>query len=268
MGNKNSKPYQFSENEIYDLTRKFNKLDIDNDGQISVEDFLKVPNMHDSILLKRLISAFDRNQEGKINLKEFIQGISIFAFVPSKSNHHENNQNSKILEKRTRFLFDIYDVNGDGHIDRQELFSVVKGMAGDGIDDEDLQQVVDKTILYNDKTGNGMIDYDEFRVLLAEKNLEKIGMRMNIDPNQYLDSKIEEGRRPSQSKSGFSPIDPEELNQINHEMEDVDWSKFVKHNDGHRGAGQHHNQFDHEIMIDVDKKGDDEVTFNFSVYND
>ena len=250
MGNKNAKPYRFSEKEIWDLTRKFNKIDLDNDGQISVEDFLKVPNMQNSILVKRLISAFDKNQEGKINLQEFIQGIAIFAFVPSSTNKDNKigqNTNAEILEKRTRFLFDIYDINGDGHIDRYELFSVVKGLAGDGIADEDLQQVVDKTIIYNDKTGNGMIDYDEFRSLIAEKNLEKIGMRMNIDPNQYLDSK---DFRPINSRQ-YETDQLQGNSKEDDNMTDVDWSQYVRHN-------KKRNQ-------DEDSKNDDEVTFNFKV---
>ena len=45
----------------------------------------------------------------------------------------------------------IYDMDGDGYISNGELFQVLKMMVGSNLKDTQLQQIVDKTILFADK---------------------------------------------------------------------------------------------------------------------
>ncbi len=40
-----------------------------------------------------------------------------------------------------------YDIDNDGYISNAELFTVLKMMTGDNLNDEQLQQIVDKTII-------------------------------------------------------------------------------------------------------------------------
>ena len=46
------------------------------------------------------------------------------------------------------FVFRIYDMDRDGYISNGELFQVLKMMTGKNLTDPQLQQIVDKTILY------------------------------------------------------------------------------------------------------------------------
>ena len=39
-------------------------------------------------------------------------------------------------------------------------------MCGNNLEDRQLQQIVDKTIIYSDKNGDGMIDYEEFKAVV------------------------------------------------------------------------------------------------------
>ena len=50
-------------------------------------------------------------------------------------------------------FFRIYDMDNDGFISNGELFQVLKMMVGNNLKDTQLQQIVDKTILMNDKVG-------------------------------------------------------------------------------------------------------------------
>jgi hypothetical protein len=50
-----------------------------------------------------------------------------------------------------KFLFRIYDIDNDGYISNGELFQVLKMMVGSNLKDTQLQQIVDKTILFADK---------------------------------------------------------------------------------------------------------------------
>lgn len=58
--------------------------------------------------------------------------------------------------------FRVYDVDRDGFISNGELFQVLKMMVGSNLKDTQLQQIVDKTILFHDKDGDGKISFKEF----------------------------------------------------------------------------------------------------------
>ena len=50
-----------------------------------------------------------------------------------------------------KFFSRIYDMDNDGYISNGELFQVLKMMVGSNLKDTQLQQIVDKTILFADK---------------------------------------------------------------------------------------------------------------------
>ena len=58
--------------------------------------------------------------------------------------------------------FRIYDMDKDGYISNGELFQVLKMMVGTNLKDTQLQQIVDKTIIFADKDGDGKISFQEF----------------------------------------------------------------------------------------------------------
>ena len=58
--------------------------------------------------------------------------------------------------------FRIYDIDQDGFISNGELYQVLKTMVGNNLTDKQLQEIVDKTILYADKDGDGKISFEEF----------------------------------------------------------------------------------------------------------
>ena len=58
--------------------------------------------------------------------------------------------------------FRIYDIDQDGFISNGELFQVLKTMVGSNLTEKQLQEIVDKTIYYADKDGDGKISFDEF----------------------------------------------------------------------------------------------------------
>jgi len=48
-------------------------------------------------------------------------------------------------------MFAVYDMNGDGAVTNGELFYALKLIIGSSLEDVQLQQVVDKTLLNADK---------------------------------------------------------------------------------------------------------------------
>ncbi|KAF9196566.1 Calcineurin subunit B, partial [Haplosporangium sp. Z 27] len=56
----------------------------------------------------------------------------------------------------------VYDMDRDGFISNGELFLVLKMMVGSNLKDNQLQQIVDKTIMEADKDMDGKISFEEF----------------------------------------------------------------------------------------------------------
>lgn len=164
MGNEQSIPMEmcstFDVDEIKRLGKRFRKLDIDNSGSLSVDEFMSLPELQQNPLVQRVIDIFDEDQNGEVDFKEFIQGVSQFSVKGDKSS-------------KLKFAFRIYDVNNDGYISNGELFHVLKMMVGNNLKDSQLQQIVDKTILYADKDEDGKISFDEFCSIVGNTDIHK-----------------------------------------------------------------------------------------------
>uniref|UniRef100_A0A5F8G947 Protein phosphatase 3 regulatory subunit B, alpha n=1 Tax=Monodelphis domestica TaxID=13616 RepID=A0A5F8G947_MONDO len=152
-GNEASYPLEmcshFDADEIKRLGKRFKKLDLDNSGSLSVEEFMSLPELQQNPLVQRVIDIFDTDGNGEVDFKEFIEGVSQFSVKGDK-------------EQKLRFAFRIYDMDKDGYISNGELFQVLKMMVGNNLKDTQLQQIVDKTIINADKDGDGRISFEEF----------------------------------------------------------------------------------------------------------
>ena len=111
-------------------------------------------------LVKRVIAVLDRNNDGNISFLEFVQGLNSLSAGASQ-------------EDKLRFAFQIYDINNDGFISNGELFQVLKMMVGSNLKDTQLQQIVDKTILFADKDGTGKINFEEFCEVVGNTDVHK-----------------------------------------------------------------------------------------------
>ena len=99
--------------------------------------------------MKRVIAVLDKNKDGNISFLEFVQGLNSLSAGSSQ-------------EEKLRFAFQIYDINNDGFISNGELFTVLKMMVGSNLNDIQLQQLVDRTIIKADKDMDGKISFQEF----------------------------------------------------------------------------------------------------------
>uniref|UniRef100_A0A1I8HXX5 Calcineurin subunit B type 1 n=1 Tax=Macrostomum lignano TaxID=282301 RepID=A0A1I8HXX5_9PLAT len=139
----------FDMEELKRLGKRFKKLDIDGSGSLSVDEFMSLPELQQNPLVQRVIDIFDTDQNGEVDFKEFIDGVSQFSVKGDK-------------EAKLRFAFKIYDIDKDGFISNGELFQ-----------DTQLQQIVDKTIIFADKDGDGRISYEEFCDLVGGLDVHK-----------------------------------------------------------------------------------------------
>ena len=66
------------------LVDRFKKLDLDNSGSLSVDEFMSLPELQQNPLVQRVIEIFDDDGNGEVDFKEFIQGISQFSVKGDK----------------------------------------------------------------------------------------------------------------------------------------------------------------------------------------
>ncbi|KAJ4470052.1 calcium/calmodulin-dependent protein phosphatase [Lentinula lateritia] len=144
----------FNHSELERLKKRFMKLDSDGSGSIDREEFLRIPQIASNPLASRMIAIFDEDGGGTVDFQEFVGGLSAFSSRGGR-------------EEKLRFAFKVYDVDRDGYISNGELFLVLKMMVGNNLKDQQLQQIVDKTIMEADKDGDGKLDFEEFAMMVS-----------------------------------------------------------------------------------------------------
>ena len=105
-----------------------------------------------------MIAIFDEDGGGDVDFEEFVGGLSAFS-----------NKGNK--EQKLRFAFKVYDIDRDGYISNGELFIVLKMMVGSNLKDQQLQQIVDKTIMEADLDKDGKISFEEFTKMVESTDV-------------------------------------------------------------------------------------------------
>ena len=59
----------FSREEMGRLEKRFQKLDLDRSGSISVKEFLSVPELQENPLVQRVVDVFDQDASGEVDFK-------------------------------------------------------------------------------------------------------------------------------------------------------------------------------------------------------
>jgi serine/threonine-protein phosphatase 2B regulatory subunit len=174
--------YPFSQSEIRRLYRRFKKLDNTRNGVITRAQLLKIPELSMNPLAQRIISLFhpppdasvtsssdERRIRDAINFNDFLKMLSVFS------------ESSPVIEKE-RLAFLLYDIDKDGFISENELFEVMKTMVGDNVNDDDLRTMVKSTIKDGDTTGDGKLNFNEFRQLMKDEDIQsKMTIQFSAD---------------------------------------------------------------------------------------
>ena len=149
---------KFSPDEVSRLAKRFKKLDADGSGSLSWEELMNIPELGQNPLVQRVVDVFDEDKNGEVDFNEFLQGLSLFSTKGEK-------------EDKLRFAFKIYDMDNDGYISNGELYQVLKMMVGTNLKDTQLQQIVDRTILFADKDQDGRLSFEEFTVAVGNMDV-------------------------------------------------------------------------------------------------
>ncbi|KAA8520962.1 hypothetical protein F0562_011635 [Nyssa sinensis] len=155
----------FTVNEVealYDLYKKLSSSIIDN-GLIHKEEFqlaLFNSSSKQNLFADRIFDLFDLKHNGVIEFEEFVRSLSIF---------HPNAPEAE----KIAFVFRLYDLRQTGYIERDEYITLnideaaLLGELDLTLSDDAVEAIVDKTIMEADLKGDGKIDPEEWKELVA-----------------------------------------------------------------------------------------------------
>ncbi|XP_063943686.1 calcineurin B-like protein 7 isoform X1 [Daucus carota subsp. sativus] len=145
---------------LFDLFKNLSSSIID-DGLIHKEEFqlaLFSNSSKKNLFADRLFDLFDIKRNGVIEFGEFVRSLSIFhPYAPEAD--------------KIAFLFNLYDLRHTGYIEREELKEMVLEHLRESdltLPNDDVEAILDKTILEADLKGDGKIDLEEWKVFVSK----------------------------------------------------------------------------------------------------
>lgn len=77
----NSQYFIVDAEEIKRLGKRFRKLDLDNSGSLSIDEFMSLPELQQNPLVQRVIDIFDTDRNGEVDFKGLIQNKTFFPIM-------------------------------------------------------------------------------------------------------------------------------------------------------------------------------------------
>ncbi|NXL99766.1 EFCB1 protein, partial [Tyrannus savana] len=112
--------------------------------------------MTDDVVLDRVFSTFDRDNNGCITVVEWVEGLAILL--------------RGTLEEKIKYCFAVYDLNGDGYISREEMFQMLKDTVIKQPTDEDPDEAI-KDLVEIDYDHDGKLSFADFEQAVKDENL-------------------------------------------------------------------------------------------------
>jgi serine/threonine-protein phosphatase 2B regulatory subunit len=137
------------------LFQRYKALDISNDGRISTEALLIMPELAVNPLKRRIVHMIDSDNQGAVSFKKFMMALApLSEFAPP--------------EEKIEFAFRVYDVNQDGVISSSDLRVIIRILVGSYMSEEYVSNLVEQTMREADADFDGAITLSEFKGSIAK----------------------------------------------------------------------------------------------------
>ncbi|CAG5136312.1 unnamed protein product [Candidula unifasciata] len=157
---------KLSREEVSQLMDRFNDLCKKEPGKLHRVEFRdelnRFFNITDDILMDRVFRAFDRKSSGTLKLEDYVIGIAKFL-------------KNGTLDDHIKLCFDVYDLNNDGYIMREEMFQLLKSCLIKAPTEEDpdelVKELVDIVMKKMDHDHDGRASLSDFQAAVYEDKL-------------------------------------------------------------------------------------------------
>ncbi|XP_004697821.1 EF-hand calcium-binding domain-containing protein 1 isoform X1 [Echinops telfairi] len=117
--------------------------------------------MTDDMIMDRVFRGFDKDNDGCINVAEWINGLSVFL--------------RGSLEEKMKYCFEVFDLNGDGFISKEEMFHMLKNsllkQPSEEDPDEGIKDLVEITLKKMDYDHDGKLSFTDYEEAVREEIL-------------------------------------------------------------------------------------------------
>lgn len=135
----------FDYREIEHLYERFQLLDKESHGYITYNDLNNVPEFHSNPFSHLIMKNIEKRTDYEMmTFPHFLEFLGIFSEKSNKKN-------------RIRYLFDIFDLNGDGRLCRNVLLRIYRIMGQQGGEKE-----AEHILNIYDEGGKGYMDILDF----------------------------------------------------------------------------------------------------------
>ena len=178
-----AKKFRFTKEEVEKMLTKFNqvtqqkqKMDR-NSFRICLHNIFQ---MTDDIIMDRVFKAFDKDNDSQVNQEEWIRGMYIFL--------------RGTFDEKLAFCFDVYDMNSDGFISREEMFHLLKTsivkQTSDEDPDEGIKELVEIALKKMDQDHDNRVSFKDYTDTCYQENLllEFLGPCL---PNEQCVAKVQ-----------------------------------------------------------------------------
>ncbi|XP_019870925.2 NADPH oxidase 5 [Aethina tumida] len=166
----NTRPRTGFDKGSLDRLEQLFRQTVGHEKEIRREDFTKIVTSKNPFFTERVFQIFDKDNSGSISLQEFLDSMHQFA--------------GQTPDDKIRFLFKVYDIDGDGLIQHKELQHVMKAcMEENGMQFSE-EQIEDLTVaLFEDADSNnrGAITYEALKSQLEKHGGLLENLTISID---------------------------------------------------------------------------------------
>ncbi|KAM9574676.1 calaxin isoform 1-T2 [Guaruba guarouba] len=160
----------FNKSEVECLIKLFDKLVAESSSRFAAAGFDRnmfrdvlhsAFGLTDEMIMDRVFRTFDRDNNSCISVTEWVEGLSVFL--------------RGTLEEKIKYCFEVYDLNGDGYISREEMFQMLKNcllkQPSEEDPDEGIKDLVDIAMKKMDYDHDGKLSFKDFEKAVRDENL-------------------------------------------------------------------------------------------------
>ncbi|KAM6974795.1 calaxin isoform 2-T2 [Tautogolabrus adspersus] len=133
--------------------------------------------MTDYMIMDGVFRTFDKDNDGSVSVKEWIEGLSVFL--------------RGSLEEKIKYCFHVYDLNGDNYISKEEMFQLLKNSLNrqptEEDPDEGIKDLVEITLKKMDHDHDGRLSFADFEKAVREEDLLLEGFGICLPDNTSIE---------------------------------------------------------------------------------
>ena len=214
----------YEENDLK-IKKAFNKLDVNKNGSIEIEElftyYKKIfPGIGKEKIVKmrKFIESADLNNNGKIEYSEFLTILNVIR--------------AEFDDKFLREIFDYYDYEKNGFIEAKDLKELFEDT---NISDQQIHQILDEV----DKNEDRKIGFEEFKLLMKKQEINE-----DNKENAYVNF-VGNSAKIMKDKKSFNDENNNENNNENNENNE-NFENYEENNENNNNENINENNNENE----------------------